>query len=148
MAFSVRRAHMTAVESCRAVSPYFTQQLQIIVYSAAADVDWDIGDMTPGTFWTAALADGTYGAVAAKVLEALKNFNTNAAYAKPVEGNFDLYRTRTKTATDTADYEITSWTSKVPNITFAAGAGPGNTDIRLTWGMLPGWQPVTGDILP
>lgn len=147
MAFSVRRAHMTAVESLKAVSPYYSQQLQLIVYSAAADVDWDIGDFT-GTFWTAALADGTYGAVAAKALAALKDFAVNAAYANNPAGNFDLYRTRVKTATDTADYEITSWTGKVPNITFAAASGAGNSDVRLSWGMLPGWQPVTGDLLP
>lgn len=148
MAFQVRRAHMTAVESCRAVSPYFTQQLQLIVYSAAADVDWDIGDLTPGTFWTAALADPTYGAVAAKALDALRTFATNAAYANEPAGNFALYRTRTKTATDADDYQISSWVNKVPNFTFAAGAGPGNTDVRLIWGMLPGWQPVVGDLLP
>lgn len=147
MAFQVLRGHMNAIESCKAVTPYYQQSIQLVINSAAADVDWDIGDFT-GTFWTAALADGTYGAVAKKCLDAIKDFQTMSAYALAPGGNFTLYRTRVKTATDAGDYEITSWTVRTPNFTFAAGAGPGATNVILSWGMTPGFQPVQGDLLP
>lgn len=44
-----------------------TQSYRFTVTAAATDVDLDFGDAT-GTFWTAAQADSTYGAMATQVL--------------------------------------------------------------------------------
>lgn len=54
------------------------QQVVLSVTGAAADVDLDIGD-DAGTFWTAAQADATYGALAAKALTILNQIVDNAA---------------------------------------------------------------------
>lgn len=147
MAFQCLRGHMFATESLKAVSPEYQQNLMLIVNGAAADVAMDFGNPA-GTFWTAALADATYGAVAAKCLAALTNFDKNAAFAIVPGGNFVCYRVRTKTPVDTGDYAISSWTNKIPNFTFAAGDGPGSTNVIFSFGMTPGWQPVDGDLLP
>jgi hypothetical protein len=48
-----------------------TQRVVFQISATAADVDLDIGDLS-GTFWTAALADGTTGSMAAAVLEQLE----------------------------------------------------------------------------
>ncbi len=44
-----------------------TEQYVFSVTAAATDVDFDMGDAT-GTFWTAAQANATYGAMATQVL--------------------------------------------------------------------------------
>lgn len=47
------------------------QQIVLDITGTSADVDLDLGDDS-GTFWTAAKANGTYGALATKSLEILK----------------------------------------------------------------------------
>ena len=150
MAFQVLRAHLNATESQKAVSPYYTQSIEIVINGAAGDVDMDLDDWTPGTFWTAALADGTYGAVAAKVLTALKDISTMAAAYLRTEGNFTLYRSRVEAGSLAANTYAAGYdsTKKVPNFTFNAANGPQGTNVILTWEMNPGWIPLQGDLLP
>lgn len=47
------------------------QQVVLDITGTSADIDLDLGDDS-GTFWTAAQANGTYGALATKALEILK----------------------------------------------------------------------------
>ena len=47
------------------------QRVNITVTGANTDVSWDLASYT-GTLWTAALADGTYGTVAAQAIAAMK----------------------------------------------------------------------------
>jgi hypothetical protein len=147
MSFKVYRGHMFATESVKAVSPTFQQNLMLVVGGSSSDVAWDFGNPT-GTFWTAALADGTYGAVAAKCLAALTSFDKDSAFAIAPGGNETLYRCRVETASDAGNYQITSWTGRIPNIQFSAGTGPTSTNVIFSWGMTPGFQAVVGDILP
>ena len=145
MAIQVVGYHIFGLETSKAVSPLAQQTLLINVNAASSDVTWDLGNAA-GTFWTAALADATYGTTAASCLAALQSFDKAAAFALAVGGNFTLYRVRALTPTGTGDYQISSWTNRTPNFVFATGAGPGSTNIVLTWGMPQGFQVQTLDV--
>ena len=145
MSIQVVGYHMFGFETSKAVSPLAQQTLLINVNAAASDVIWDLGNAS-GTFWTSALADATYGATAATCLASLQNLDKSSAFALAPGGNFTLYRVRDTTPTSTGDYAISSWTNRTPNFTFAAGDGPGSTNIVLTWGMPDGFQVQSVDV--
>ena len=148
MAWQLLRGHVNAVESQKAVSPYYTQSLELVINGADADVALDLDNFT-GTFWTAVLADGTYGTIAAHVLAALKQIAQGAAAYLRTEGNFILYRSRVEVGSLAANTYSANYNStlKIPNFTFNAGNGPKGTNVILTWEMNPGWVPMQGDIL-
>jgi hypothetical protein len=53
-----------------------TETYVFTVTGLVADVDFDLGDYS-GTFWTDAVADATYGTMAAQVLERLQALDAN-----------------------------------------------------------------------
>jgi hypothetical protein len=151
MAFQMLRAHLYASESSKAVSPFTLQTCEMVINGAAADVALDLDNFS-GTFWTAALADGTYGAVALKIKNALQNLAKGVASTHHVGGNFILYRPRVPAGAESAVTGAYSAnyndTTKLPNFVFATANGPQGTNIIVTWGMTPGIQPITIDLLP
>ena len=148
MSFKVIAAHMYGTEASRAVSPYESQVCEMVISGADADVTLDLDNFS-GTFWTAALADVTYGTIALHVAQQLKDIAPNVASMHSVGGNFTLYRNRVATGSEAGgDYSQNyNNTTKLPNFAFKAGNGPNGTNIILVWGMKPGAQVVTRDIL-
>lgn len=149
MSWKVVAGHFYASESSKATGPFCSQTLEMVISGVDADVALDL-DNASGTFWTAANADGTYGAVAKAVYAALQKIQMSAASLHSWGGNFSLYRPRGATASAstgmfTANYNSTN---KTPNFTFDTANGPCGTNIILTWGMKPGFQPMTLDITP
>ena len=144
MAWQCVGLHSFGTETSKAVSPLCQQNLMLLVVGTAADVALDLGNPS-GTFWTAALADPTYGSTAAIALQTLQSYDKAAAFAIPPGGNFVCYRARVVNASSTGDYAIGSWTNKIPNFAFAAGDGPGSTNVILSWGMPQGFQVQTFD---
>jgi hypothetical protein len=73
MAIALTNWKLYGTEMSEGVSPNAIQYLEMDVTGANSDVAVDLADWTPGTWWTSALAHGTYGTVAAQALKALKN---------------------------------------------------------------------------
>ena len=151
MAFQMLRAHFYASEGSKAVSPGTLQTCEMVITGAAGDVDLDLDDFS-GTFWTAALADATYGAVALLIKKALQNVAKSVASTHHVGGNFILYRPRVPAGAEAAATGAYSAnynnTTKLPNFTFDTANGPQGTNIIVTWDMTPGTQPMTLDLVP
>lgn len=73
MTFALTKFEAWGVEIDEPVTKKFMQYARLVITAAATDVALDIGT-DAGTFWTAALANGTYGtSVATPALAALQN---------------------------------------------------------------------------
>ncbi len=100
-----------------------TEQYVFTVTAAATDVALDMGNTT-GTFWSAATADATYGAMAAQVLETVTSWETNYQavknlYTPEVQ---DMTQVLSLSATGTYTLALDS-TTKLPNYTFHTAGG-------------------------
>lgn len=94
--------------------------VELEITGLTTDVDLDIGD-DDGTFWTAALANSTYGAMAAQALSDLQDIVANADDLLAVKSQQLLDRVQAAAASGTA-YTV-GIEEKRPNITFAASNG-------------------------
>lgn len=97
------------------------QQIILTITGSAADVALDLGNAA-GTFWTAALADATYGSLAAKALESLQRISAQAIACVSVESAQILDRVQVATLTTTGQFKLTTGTI-APDISFNAGDG-------------------------
>lgn len=110
----------------------FEHVVELHITGLAADVDLDIGDLT-GTFWTAALADATYGDYATAALAYITSlypklsavtYNSpelGGAYVKVIAG-----------PALAGEYAVAiNATTKYPEISFTAAAAPTAITVRL-----------------
>lgn len=99
-----------------------TQKLIFGITGLTTDVDLDIGDLS-GTFWTAAVANATYGAMATSVRAWITaNYSNWAAVSKVfVQELFD--RVQAAAASGAAYAQALNSTTKLPEYTFAASNG-------------------------
>lgn len=97
------------------------QTVVLTITGTTADVDLDIGDDS-GTFWTAALADATYGALATSALDKLQKIIEQAtAVARIYSPEIEASGLRAAAASGTA-YTLAHQNSR-PNWTFASNQG-------------------------
>jgi hypothetical protein len=97
------------------------QTVILTITGTTADVDLDIGDDS-GTFWTAALADSTYGDLAEEALSKLQTIISNAtAVARIYSPEIEASGIRAAAASGTA-YTLVYQNSR-PNWTFASSQG-------------------------
>ncbi len=98
-----------------------TQQVVIRATGTSADVDLDIGDAA-GTFWTAAIADTTYGALATKALLSLQRVAAQSVANVAVSSNQLIDRVQVASLTTTGQFTLANDVIG-PNIAFNAGDG-------------------------
>ena len=148
MTWKLTAGHFYASESSKPTSPFVSQVAEIVISGADADITLDFDDFS-GTFWTAALADGTYGTVALNVKKALQKIAPEVASTHWLGGNFTLYRARVPAGSEAAATGAYSAnynnTTKLPKFKFDTGNGPGGTNLIICWGMKPGAVPLTID---
>jgi hypothetical protein len=96
------------------------QAVQMTVTGLAADVDLDIGD-DAGTFWTAAIADATYGDLATSALASLKKILAQGTVSKVYSPEIDSGFRRAAAAG--AGVYAFALQDKRPNWTFNAAEG-------------------------
>ena len=66
MAFALTSATVYKIDIPNATKTYGLQAIELTITRGSADVSFDWGNLS-GTFWTAAKANGTYGAYATQV---------------------------------------------------------------------------------
>ncbi len=109
--------------------------------AAATDVDFDLGDPT-GTFWTAAVADSTYGTMATQVLQAVTGFEGNIQAVKsvftPEIAGFTQVLSLAATDTYTLSIDTTTF---LPYYTFYTAGGTTAYTVFVDSLMQPNIQP-------
>lgn len=112
------------------------------ITGTTADVALDIGTYA-GTFWTAALADATYGSVASTVLTQIKLLNgqiraTSRVYTPELQSRIQAAATSGSAYTLSIDS-----TTFLPIYTFAASNGATAYTVFVQFLLLPNIQPST-----
>lgn len=121
------------------------QNIVITATGLAADVDFDVGDYS-GTFWTAALADATYGTLASQVKTALQKITAQCqcvagtAYIAELDYDPDIIR-GTTALVDVYVYNIDS-TTLLPIYLFAANEGQLTYTLFVSYLLSPNMLPV------
>lgn len=134
MAFALTDARFYKVEIPSAIDKRGLQGIEMTITRGSSDTDLDIGN-TSGTFWTDALADGTYGAQADL---ALKQF---ALIASDIEALVSCELTaangfllRVASVSAVTQYQLDnggSFPVVTPEITLNSGAAPAT--VKLRW---------------
>lgn len=139
MAFSLTKFHAEGID----VGGPARRRLQRAVFTiaaTAADVDLDIGDDTPGTFWTAALANATYGAVALNVQAFLQVLDDNVIALFQVNSPQLMDRVQTAAAGGNGEYALAIQNFR-PNIAVNAADGETAWQIECVWELADGIAP-------
>jgi hypothetical protein len=122
--------------------PYKAVQRYILtITGTTSDVDLDIGDLT-GTFWTAAQADATYGAMATAVLAVL---TANYPNYQAVENIFvpEIWaRANAAAASGTVYVRSINSTTLLPEFTFAASNGATGYTVCVDYILKDGYLPL------
>lgn len=135
MAFALVDANFGKLEIPTAIKKRGLQYLEFkITRGAAGDTDLDIGN-TSGTFWTAAIADGTYGTLATN---ALKEFTKIASAIDGLISCEIVANTgpmlRVASTSGATNYDISNggtYPLFVPEITLTSNAAPATISVRL-----------------
>lgn len=122
MAFALKSFLATGYDLCGAQPQRQTQKLIFGCTGLTTDVAFDLGNLS-GTFWTAAIANATYGALATSVKEWLTaNYPMWAATSNVfVQELFD--RVQAAAASGAAYTRSLNATTKLPEFVFAASNG-------------------------
>ena len=147
MSWKIVAAHYNTTESCKTTSPYYDLRVELVISGSDSDVTLDLDNFS-GTFWTAALADATYGTTAASVKSLLNSLTGSIAALVRVGGNFTLYRPRVMAGSEVTGTYSQNYndTAKLPNFAFKDGNGCGGTNIILDYEMNPGFLPIQGNL--
>jgi hypothetical protein len=134
MAFALTDATFYKIDIPSAVKKRGLQGLEFKVTRGASDTDLDIGNIS-GTFWTAAIADGTYGTQSAL---ALKEFTKIASAIDGVVSCEVLGAAgmllRVASASANTQYTLVgsgTYPLVVPEITLYNDAAPATVSVRL-----------------
>lgn len=134
MAFALTDARLYKVEIPSAIDKRGLQGVEFTVTRGSSDTDLDIGN-TSGTFWTAAIADGTYGPQATKCLAEFQKFSAEIEAVVSCEitaANGFLLRVASVSAV--TQYQLTNggtFPDVVPEITLNSGAAPATLKVRM-----------------
>lgn len=122
------------------------QFVELRLTGANTDVDCDIGD-DAGVFWTDALADATYGDLAAAALTTLQAIVAQAAQLTAVESAELITRTKVLVAdVDAAsEYAITVVNDR-PNILFITTDAPTAWKVQLRYTLDDGQFPIVASL--
>jgi hypothetical protein len=134
MAFALTDASFYKLDSGSPVAKRGLQVLEFKVTRGASDTDLDVGNVS-GTFWTAAIADGTYGTQATL---ALKEFSKIASsidgiVSCEILGNAGMLL-RVASASANTNYNLVgsgTYPLVVPEITLYNDAAPATVSVRL-----------------
>ncbi len=140
MSFALVAFHARGVEITSPSNKRGIQQVVLDITAAATDVDLDIGDDS-GTFWTAALADSTYGSLAASALDVLQAIVAQSAAFVGCASEQLIDRQQVLTLTADGQYILEVQDSR-PNITCRASNGETSWKLILTYELDNFIQPI------
>lgn len=116
------------------------QQVVLDITATTADVDLDLGD-DAGTFWAAAIANATYGALATKALAVLQVIVAQSSALVAVKSAQLLDRVQIGTVAGAGEYSLAVVNVR-PNIAFNAADGEEAIKIVLEYELNDNIYPV------
>ncbi len=143
MAFALTTAEFRSLEFQNPSFKRGVQEVRLTVTGANTDVDLDIGDIA-GTFWTAAVADATYGEMAALVLAQLEAVVASSAFFRGFscpELQCSVYLL-VASAPGASQYSLTTDTYG-PDILLHSGDAPTAYNIILQYELAAGAFPIS-----
>lgn len=140
MSFALVAFHARGVEITSPSNKRGIQQVVLDITATANDVDLDIGD-DGGTFWTAAIADATYGDLATEALEILQSIVAQSAAFMSCSSQQMIDRVQVASLTTTGQYTLAVQDSR-PNIAVDAADGETSWKLILTYEMDNFIQPI------
>ncbi len=146
MTFALTGFKAFGIECEGATRKWGRQRALLYITAAATDVDLDLGDDTPGTFWTAALANATYGALASQAQDTLQNISAQVNGLMGFKCKQFLVRVQVAALSTTGQYCVVDVTNDRPNITMTASDGETSYIIELEWDLSDNSQPVVSDL--
>lgn len=139
MAFALTKFNSYGID---VAGPSFKRGMQHATFTITAlvtDVALDLS-AAGGTFWTAAIANATYGTLATNALVVLGQIQNIAAQLWSIKSEQLLDRLQEASATGT-DYTV-AITTHTPDITCAASNGETAWVIDLEWQLTDGSFPI------
>jgi len=134
MAFALTDANFGKIEIPTAIKKRGLQYIELKVTRGASDTDLDIGN-SAGTFWTAAIADGTYGTLATNALREFQKIEDKIDGIVSLEilgANAPLLRVASASAA--TNYDVSNggtYPLVVPEVTLFNDAAPATLSVRL-----------------
>lgn len=119
------------------------QEVRLTVTGANTDTVWDFSAITAGalgTFWTAAVANATYGDIATSALAAFRLIQAQATAILKISGEDIVSRAQIATVAAAGQYSV-AVTGHVPDITWRTGDAPTASVIHLTFQLADGVFP-------
>ncbi len=142
MAFALTKAEFRSVEFQNPSFKRGIQEIRLYVTGANTDIDLDIGDIA-GTFWVAAVANTTYGAMAALVLEQLQAVVASSSFFRGFscpELQCSAY-VQAASSPGATQYSLTT-DDYGPDILLASGSAPTAYNIILQYELAPAAFPI------
>jgi hypothetical protein len=131
MAFALTGFKAFGVSNTSATRKYETQIVQLYITGTAADVALDFGT-DAGTFWTAAQANTTYGAMATEALAALKALIAQTNGLLAVQSAAQLQRVQVAALTAAGQFTQVISNNR-PNIALFANDGAASYVFRFVY---------------
>lgn len=133
MSFALVAFHARGVEITSPSNKRGIQQVVLDITATANDVDLDVGD-DGGTFWTAAIADSTYGELATQALDILQAIVAQSAAFVGCASQQLIDRVQVAALTGAGQYTLAVVNSR-PNIAVDAADGETSWKLILTYEM-------------
>lgn len=143
MSFSLQGFKAYGVRAEGATRQHVRQMAELYIVATVNDVALDISN-SAGTFWTAALADSSYGSLASSALSVLTTISGIAVALRSVKSEELLVRLQAASPSGTS-YSL-SVSSHLPSITCAAGNGQTSWHIQLEWLLPDGREAMVSDL--
>ncbi len=149
MAFALTRFKSYARRHDGENRSHAEQVCELHITAANTDTAYDL-DNGAGTFWTAALADATYGSLATTAkavfltaIPAVKH-RCMSVNGEPLVGEY----LRVLSGASGKQYivAIGTTTAHMPNLTFVSGSAPTAITLFITWSLVDGIEAVVSDL--
>lgn len=127
------------------VQRFDVQKVVLTLTGAAADNDYDIGDLAAGAFWVSAEAHATHGAKATALKAYLASLYPKSLYSITVSPQLTqagFVRVAGATGGATEYQVLTNATSKISEILFHAASAPTALTIELSFNLKTGEWPL------
>jgi len=144
MAFALTNFKAFGIRTEGSTRQHVNQVAQLYITAATSDVAMDLGT-DAGTFWTAAQANATYGALASQALSVLQKIQNYVTGLMTVQSPALLNRIKVTSPAAATDYSLTI-SNQRPNITFDAANGDTSYVITLVWALHDGLEATVSDL--
>lgn len=143
MAFQLSKAEFRSVSHQNPSYKRGVQEVVLTISGLNTDVDLDIGDAA-GTFWTAAQADATYGAMSALVLAKLQAVVAGSSYCSGIRcPELELGAYAKVASAPGANQFSSSIDTYGPDLLMHAGDAPLAYHVHVFYEMAAGQFPVS-----